>query len=138
MADPDSRRPYARRFAEAHKVQGVAVGCDPRLLVGAIAVDCVGQALSRRPILSGSGPLAALSDSVGDKDIGRPLHPCVAVVRKAGEVDCVGVRRDRRLVGAKIVVRRERQLARHEARGASMRPFGQDRGPTDSCSGGGY
>src|SRR6516164_1742187 len=87
VADPDSRRPHARRFAEAHKVQGGAVGCDPRLLVGAIAVNGVGQALSRRPILSGPWPLAALSDSVGDKDIGRPLHPCVAVVRKAGEVN---------------------------------------------------
>ena len=82
VADPDSSRAHAWRFAEAHKVQGVAVGCDPRLLVGAIAVDGFGQALSRRPIPSGPRPLAALSDSVGDEDIGRPLNPRVAVVRK--------------------------------------------------------
>src|SRR5208282_4607768 len=60
VADPDSRRPHARRFAVAHKVEGVAVGRDPRLLVGAIAVDGVGQALRRRPILRSPGPLAAL------------------------------------------------------------------------------
>src|SRR5689334_102477 len=94
FGDPDSHRPHARRFTLAHEVQGVAVGCDPRLLVDGITVDGVWQALSGRPILGRPGPLATLSDPVGDKDIGRTLHPRVAVVKKASKIDRVPVRRD--------------------------------------------
>src|SRR5262249_11120535 len=138
FGDPDSHRPHTSRFTLAHEVQGVAVGCDPRLLVDAITVAGVWQALCGRPILGRPRPLATLSYPVGDKDIGRTLHPRVAVVKKASKVDGVPVRRDCRLVGAKVVVRRERQLPGDEGRGTSIRPVGQDRGRTYSCCCGGY
>src|SRR5262249_32472416 len=140
LGDPDVRGAPAAR-APAHEVERLAVRHDPRLLIDGVTIDGVGQPLRRGPVRARPGPRPGLADPMRDENVGRrPGHALVAIHREAREVDSVTVWRDRRLIAAEFVVRRERQLFRDEllvgrTRAARRHHGRNDRCPEDSARG---